>query len=152
MRITYDAAADAAYIYLSNGGESVTTTRVDEDIHIDLNHKDQIIGIEVLSASKRMLISEIEHYATPIDAHWTTLSEALQSEGAREFPVAASKPRWNYKVKEVGLDYVTVQDERRETRRVTARQLLARQPRDPLIEALRAMGNYPDDQDEVETK
>ena len=47
------------------------------------------------------------------------------------------------------MDYVTVQDEQHETRKVTARQLLVGQPRDSLIETLRALGDYPENQQEV---
>ncbi len=152
MKITYDAAADAVYLRLSHSGGTVTTKQVDQDILIDFNQRDQVIGIEVLSASKRLKMSELEQVAIKLDTHWTTLSETLRTHKARGFPIAAPKQRESYRVKEVGLDYVILQDERHETRNVTALQLLADQPGDTLIETLRAMGNYPDDQDEVETR
>ena len=60
MRITYDAVADAAYIYLSRRGGSVWVEEVDEDIFIDFNQKNQIVGIEVLAASKRLSMPELE--------------------------------------------------------------------------------------------
>ena len=102
-----------------------------------------------MSASKRLKLSELEPLAVKLDTHWTTLSETLRSHKARGFPFVAAKQRESYRVKEVGLDYVTVQDEQHETRKVTARQLLVGQPRDSLIETLRAMGDYPDNRDEV---
>ena len=144
MKITYDAAADAVYLRLSHSGGTVTTKQVDQDILIDFNQKDQVIGIEVLSASKRLKLSELERVAVKLDTHWTTLSETLLSHKARGLPIAASRQRESYRVKEVGLDYVILQDERQETRNVTALQLLAGQPADALIESLRALGEYPD--------
>lgn len=149
MKITYDAAADAVYLRLSHSGGTVTTKQVDQDILIDFNQKDQLIGIEVLSASKRLKLSELEQVAVKLDTHWTTLSETLRTHKARGFPIAASKQRESYRVKEVGLDYVILQDERHETRNVTALQLLAGRPGDALIESLRTLGEYPDSQDEV---
>ena len=149
MRITYDAAPDAVYVRLSQSGGTATTKQVDLDILIDFNRKDQVIGIEVLSASKRLELSELEPLAVKLDTHWTTHSETLRSHKARGFPFVAAKQRESYHVKEVGLDYVTVQDEQHETRKVTARQLLVGQPRDSLIETLRALGDYPENQQEV---
>ena len=149
MRITYDAAADAVYLRLSRCGGIVTTKQVDQDILIDFNQKDQVVGIEVLSASKRLRLSELEPVAVKLDTHWTTLSETLRSHKAGDFPIAASKQCESYHVKEVGLDYVLLQDEGHETRKVTALQLLAGHPGDALIESLRALGEYPESQDEV---
>ena len=152
MKVTYDAAADAVYVRLSKGGGSVTTKQVDKDILIDFNGKGQLIGIEVLSASERLSLSELEPAAVKLDTHWTTLSETLRAQKARGCPIVASKQRESYQVKEVGLDYVTLQDERRETRKVTARQLLVGQPDDALIDTLRALGRYPENQQEVTTR
>jgi uncharacterized protein YuzE len=60
MRITYDAKADAAYIYLSDTGEKSAKTypcdpsEVQGMINLDFNAANQLIGIEVLGASKRL--------------------------------------------------------------------------------------------------
>ena len=149
MRITYDAAADAVYLCLSYSGGITTTKQVDQDILIDFNQKDQVIGIEVLSASKRLRLSELEPEAVKLDTRWTALSETLRSHKAGDSPITASRQRASFHVKEVGLDYVTLLDEHQETRKVTALQLLAGQPGDALIESLRALGEYSDSQDEV---
>ena len=55
MRIEYDKEVDCAYIYLDgsveNGG-SMKTIELNDNIILDSNNKGQLIGIEVLSASK----------------------------------------------------------------------------------------------------
>lgn len=61
MRITYDRSTDSAYIYLVpiKAGEAAKTypcdpTEVSGMINLDFNAADQLIGIEVLGASKRL--------------------------------------------------------------------------------------------------
>jgi uncharacterized protein YuzE len=57
MKITYDASANAAYIYLVDdirpGGVAVTKP-IDENINLDFNAAGQLVGIEVLNASKNL--------------------------------------------------------------------------------------------------
>lgn len=55
MRIEYDKEVDCAYIYLDypiKDGESKKTVEINDNIIIDLNDKGQLMGIEVLDASK----------------------------------------------------------------------------------------------------
>lgn len=61
MRITYDRSADAAYIHLVSfkpGGAAKTYTcdpaEIKGMINLDFNADDQLIGIEILGASKRL--------------------------------------------------------------------------------------------------
>lgn len=60
MRITYDQKADAAYIHLSSPDEKSAKTypcdpsEVQGMINLDFNGSNQLIGIEVLGASKRL--------------------------------------------------------------------------------------------------
>lgn len=64
MKITYDKAADAAYIYLKyplKDGECATTKELDEHIILDFDASGKIVGVEILNASKvlsRKVISE----------------------------------------------------------------------------------------------
>ncbi len=48
--MTYDPAADAAYIYLGRG--KVAETREDGPFLYDVDEAGKIVGIEILSASK----------------------------------------------------------------------------------------------------
>lgn len=52
MKIKYDSEVDAAYISFKKGPTEVTTIRLSEDIAIDLGPSEEIVGIEVLDASK----------------------------------------------------------------------------------------------------
>ena len=52
MRITYDAEADALYIYLREDVEQVTTLPVNRDVIVDLGAEEEVVGIEVLRASR----------------------------------------------------------------------------------------------------
>ena len=53
MRITFDKEADAVYIELNNG-EFASNKIIDEDTIIDLDKNGNILGIEILNASKRI--------------------------------------------------------------------------------------------------
>ena len=55
MRLEYDKEVDAAYVYLVypiKDGEAKKTIELNENIIIDFNDRGEMIGIEVLNASK----------------------------------------------------------------------------------------------------
>jgi uncharacterized protein YuzE len=52
MRVTYDPAADAPYVYVSDR-EVVETREVASNINIDLGAEGALIGIEILAVSRR---------------------------------------------------------------------------------------------------
>ncbi len=108
-----------------------------------------MIGIEVLGASKRLMLPEIEHFMDNIDTHRATLAEELKAKRTQGSPINMPEQGAKVWVKEIGPDYVVVSGEKRETRRVNVRQLLAIHPNDPLIDNLRVMGNYPNNSAEV---
>lgn len=54
MRIKYDPQADAAYISFKRGPAQVTTIRISDDVAVDLGPNEEIVGIEVLSASENL--------------------------------------------------------------------------------------------------
>jgi len=57
MKVVYDPEADILYIMIRD--EKVKETRdLDEDIWIDINDKEEIVGIEIWQARKH-IISEI---------------------------------------------------------------------------------------------
>ena len=53
MKITFDKKADAVYIEFSDG-EFASNKIIDDDTIIDLDKDDNILGIELLSVSKRI--------------------------------------------------------------------------------------------------
>ena len=52
MKITYDPEVDAAYIYLTEKRGEVTTVQVNDRIFLDYGGADELVGIEILDASK----------------------------------------------------------------------------------------------------
>lgn len=54
MKLKYDPKVDALYISFKQGKTQVTTVRLNEDVAIDLGPKENIVGIEILSASENM--------------------------------------------------------------------------------------------------
>lgn len=56
MKVKYDKEADVLYIEFKD--TTVVTKRLDQDIAVDYDASGEIAGIEVLSASKRLLSKE----------------------------------------------------------------------------------------------
>jgi len=54
MKIKYDSKVDADYISFKKGPMQVTTMRLTEDIAVDFGPKEEIVGIEILDASKHL--------------------------------------------------------------------------------------------------
>ncbi len=52
MKITYDKMADALYIRLLEGDFQCRVVRLTDDIALDFAAGEQLVGIEVLSASR----------------------------------------------------------------------------------------------------
>ena len=59
MKITYDPVADAMYIYLSEKKKSTRTEEVSNDLIVDYAGK-ELIGIEVLDASKKLSVKDLD--------------------------------------------------------------------------------------------
>ena len=58
MKIKYDPQVDAAYISFKKGPTQVTTIRVIEDLAIDFDPNEEIVGIEILDASQHLGLSK----------------------------------------------------------------------------------------------
>jgi uncharacterized protein YuzE len=56
MRMTYDPAADAAYLYLMERGtgthEIARTEEVAAGLMLDFDEQDRVVGLEILGVSK----------------------------------------------------------------------------------------------------
>ena len=53
MKITFDKDADAIYIEFSNG-KFFSNKKIDDNTIVDLDENENILGIELLSVSKRI--------------------------------------------------------------------------------------------------
>lgn len=60
MKIKYDPEVDAAYISFKKRPTQVTTVRLTEDLAVDLGPHEEIVGIEVLDASKHLGIDKAQ--------------------------------------------------------------------------------------------
>lgn len=73
MRITYDEAVDAMYIYLIDGDHQVRTVRLNEDVALDFDARERLVGIEILDAKRvigkgklpRVLVDSLALTKTP---------------------------------------------------------------------------------------
>ena len=52
MRVSYDRSADALYIRLRGGDHECRVVRLTEDIALDFAAGEELVGIEVLGASR----------------------------------------------------------------------------------------------------
>ncbi len=59
MNILYDDKTDLLYIRLDDRKQDVMNKRVAEDIVLDIGSEERIIGIEILNASKRVLLERL---------------------------------------------------------------------------------------------
>ena len=54
MRITYDPEGDAAYFYMAVKTDFPDTRQLTDDVYVDFDAHERLVGIEVLDASKRL--------------------------------------------------------------------------------------------------
>ena len=54
MRISYDAEVDAVYIRLLEGEYECRTLRLNEEIALNIGPGEQLVGIEILDATKTL--------------------------------------------------------------------------------------------------
>lgn len=61
MKVSYDKEADAVYIEIAEG-EADGVIEVKEGVNIDLSKNGNILGIELLDASKKMELTSLFSY------------------------------------------------------------------------------------------
>lgn len=61
MKVYYDKKVDAAYIRLQDAVPS-GVVEIDEGVNIDVTEKGKIVGIEILSASKKFPLQSLFTY------------------------------------------------------------------------------------------
>ena len=52
MRITYDPEVDAMYIYLVEGDHQLHTVQLSDDVNLDFDSQEKLVGIEILDAKR----------------------------------------------------------------------------------------------------
>ena len=63
MKIEYDREVDAIYIYLQQK-QVVKTIELSNSVKVDLDEEGNLIGLEVLDASKRYSLADILNIST----------------------------------------------------------------------------------------
>ena len=114
MRITYDPEADAAYFVICEKTEPPKTRQIDEDIYLDFDETDRLVGVEVLSASRRLDISQL----LPLleingreDSGWRKLVVQLLRHKQEGKPIFTRDKKMKNWVEEVGVDRVSIKRE-----------------------------------------
>ena len=70
MEITYDEHADALYIlFQSAEGKVKETIKFRDGILVDIGQDDQIFGLEILDATRRIPIEELGHLNINLPVH-----------------------------------------------------------------------------------
>lgn len=59
MQIVYDAKSDLLYLRLDDKKQQVVNRRVSEDVVLDVGKDDQIVGIEILNASRHLDLGQL---------------------------------------------------------------------------------------------
>ena len=155
MRITYDVEVDAAYIYLSATVKDPETVQIDDDINLDFDANNRLVGIEVLSASERLDLSYLEPLVETFQSRpvsWHRLKNELLRRKQLGEPIKTLKQGVKNWVKEVGDDYVILASEhpravsvRRITREVLENRNLdehKKHRRKAIVQTLWSIGGY----------
>jgi uncharacterized protein YuzE len=59
MKVYYDGKADLLYLRFDEEKRQVVNKRVTEDVVLDIEDEDKIIGIEILDASKHINLAKV---------------------------------------------------------------------------------------------
>ncbi len=59
MQITYDVSKDLLYIRLDDCIQQVINRRVSENVVLDVGEGERIVGIEILDASKSLVLERL---------------------------------------------------------------------------------------------
>ena len=59
MKITYDTTNDLLYIRFDTKEQTVTNVTVNDNIILDINQENKLIGIEILDASEMIALDQL---------------------------------------------------------------------------------------------
>ena len=127
MRITYDAVADAAYVYLVESIQEPETVTHDYNVMLDFMAGERLVGIEVLDASVRLDLKYLRPHIDKIDGpvfRWPHFIRKVSRFLDLETPIEGTD--WHEKawVEEIGPDRVRIRlDQSGEVYEVSREQL-----------------------------
>ena len=112
MRITYDAQGDVAYISLDEQLAAAEGPRdLGDDIYLDFDSRNRLIGIELLDASLRLNLPRLRPFITKLDGpkfRWSLLLVDLYNRKWKELPVETDKSGDKHWVEEIAEESVEV--------------------------------------------
>ncbi|MEO8146821.1 MAG: DUF2283 domain-containing protein [Bacteroidia bacterium] len=59
MVINYDSKTDLLYISLNKNKSDIINRRISDDVVLDMNEDDKIVGIEIINASKNVELNAL---------------------------------------------------------------------------------------------
>ncbi len=59
MQIIYNARTDLIYIQIDEAHQSVLNRQISDDVVVDIGEDEQIVGIEILDASKNLDLAKL---------------------------------------------------------------------------------------------
>jgi uncharacterized protein YuzE len=60
MKIEFDRRADLIYVRFDPRSQEVTNRRVSQDIVLDVGQGEKIVGIEIMNASKKVDLAQLQ--------------------------------------------------------------------------------------------
>ena len=128
MKITYDAQGDVAYISLDDQVISADGPRdLGDDIYLDFDSKNRLIGIELLDASIRLNLPRLKPFIQKIDGsefRWTFLLVDLYDRKWKELPVVTSEPHTKHWIEDIEEATIKIRsDLSGQSRKITRDQL-----------------------------
>ena len=128
MNITYDAQGDVAYIRLDEQLVAAEGPRdLGDDIYLDFDSRNRLIGIELLDASLRLNLRRLRPFIVKLDGpkfSWNLLLVDLYNRKWKELPVETDNNGDKHWVKEIAEESVEVRSATSdEVRKITRTQL-----------------------------
>ena len=114
MKITYDPEADAAYFYIGERTQPPDTRQIDEDVYLDFDEANRLVGVEVLAASERLDINQLLPHLAIIgreEPGWRKLVVQLLRYKQEHKPIFTKVKEMSHWVEEVGKDSVSIKRE-----------------------------------------
>ena len=128
MKITYDAQVDVAYIRLDDELTAAEGPRdLGDDIYLDFDSWNRLIGIELLDASLRLNLSRLRPFIIKLDGpkfRWSLLLADLYNRKWKELPVETGDSGSKHWIEDIEEESVKVRSEPPgQIRRITRTQL-----------------------------
>ena len=115
MRITYDAQVDVAYIRLDDQLTAAEGPRdLGDDIFLDFDSHNRLVGIELLDASLRLNLSRLRPFIVKLDGpqfRWSLLLVDLYDREWKELPVEVGVTGCKHWIEDIAEESIKLRSE-----------------------------------------